>query len=434
MAAASYVAPPGYDYRRPIGGNYSSSYDTPVSSLRRRSPSPSSSSRRYAPYDSYVPRGGAPSRVEYENNYRPNTWRPGRYHSRSPSPDRFERTRPLEPHYGSHWRPPSRDEPRPPTSPVPPIAREKGRRDIMAERMFEPSDAWKQSQPERPMRRDFSEPFLDRYPEHRMRHVRDFSPLRSVARNEYPSLSAGDSYRPLANGRSYRDSYAFARSDTYRPCYDNEYRETWPHPVPPRSSGFHDRGDVRPLSTARSIASTPSHHANSPRGDIPNRNRYSYPGPVGYSAPSSSRERSLTPPTTRSRDSSLCEEPPRKKFKSYTSSRSSSVSGQNRLEPPPRSHLENPESHQSVQSPTPVYHTPFPVNAQSQIDSECSTPRDNLTPGDKSDAPDCPQKILCQPTSPLHPPLMYSVQAKAEPKAHDTISCLPTPPRDNPSQ
>jgi hypothetical protein len=183
MTSATYETstfaglPSAHDVRRPLGGSFSSAYDvscreshtclrvihiisfqSPYSTLRRRSPSPGPSSRRYPPYDSYVPRGGPSHRNDdHPNMYRPNTWRQERYNSRSPSPDRYERSRPTEPRTwdsSSRWQPSWPDRR---SSPSPPPPRGGLRRDTMAERMFEPSDSWKQSHVDRSGR---YEPFV----------------------------------------------------------------------------------------------------------------------------------------------------------------------------------------------------------------------------------------------------------------------------------
>ncbi|KAG2068017.1 hypothetical protein BDR04DRAFT_795265 [Suillus decipiens] len=155
MTSASYETStfanpsPVHDIRRSLGGTFSSVYDSPYPTARRRSPSPGPSSRRYGPYDSYIPRGGPGYRSDdHPNIYRPNTWRPERYSSRSPSPDRYDRSRSVEVRFwdaSSRWQPWQDRR----SSPSPPPLREKPRRDTMAERMFEPSDSWKQSHVDR---------------------------------------------------------------------------------------------------------------------------------------------------------------------------------------------------------------------------------------------------------------------------------------------
>ncbi|KIL00320.1 hypothetical protein PAXRUDRAFT_270372 [Paxillus rubicundulus Ve08.2h10] len=119
-----------HDFRRPPTSF--SSYDHPS---RRRSPSPGPSTRRH-PYDSYKPRGVAAYRDDHLNNYRPNPYRPEQYYTRSPSPPRYDRSRPQEPRqwdHGSRWQSSSYHDRR--STPSPPQWETK-RRDIMAERMI----------------------------------------------------------------------------------------------------------------------------------------------------------------------------------------------------------------------------------------------------------------------------------------------------------
>lgn len=131
---------------------------------RHRSPSPPVS-RRYA-YNSYVPPRPAPShREDYPNVYRPNVYRPdaNTYYSRSPSPG-YPPARTSEPdprdrgvsRQPASKTPTARSERKPlPPSPTSSIPRDRTRRDsMMATRMFEPSDAWKQTHVDRPHRID----------------------------------------------------------------------------------------------------------------------------------------------------------------------------------------------------------------------------------------------------------------------------------------
>lgn len=132
---------------------------------RRRSPSPGPS-RRYNPYDSYIPPRSAPAyRDDYPNVYRPNIYRPDQssiYYSRTPSPDRYVPPRSLEIDTWdrSTWQAPIRPPVWPERKPAPPsptssVSRDRTRRDSMlATRMFEPSDTWKQTHVDRPLRID----------------------------------------------------------------------------------------------------------------------------------------------------------------------------------------------------------------------------------------------------------------------------------------
>lgn len=329
MTSASYETPtfasPSsvYDIRRSLGGSFSSAYDSPYPTARRRSPSPGPSSRRYAPYDSYIPRGGPSYRSDdHPNIYRPNAWRPERYNSRSPSPDRYDRSRSMEPRFwdsGSRWQSSWQDRR---TSPSPPPLREKLRRDIMAERMFEPSDSWKQSHVDRSGRYEALEPPSPRFPDYRARPARDYSPQKSPT---YPSIQ-GDTYRPYSSGQSYREPHVFVRSDSYRPQYDDSTRVS-PRSVdklntdayfPHQPSSHYDHDDTR---SSTSIASTPPHHAvNSPPPDPPIIDR-----DARRHSPSCRRV-SPAHSVARSRASSKSSEPPLKRSKSRSSSRSSASS------------------------------------------------------------------------------------------------------------
>ncbi|KAG0704921.1 hypothetical protein DFH29DRAFT_909244 [Suillus ampliporus] len=353
MTSASYETstfanpPSAHDIRRSLGGSFSSVYDSPYSTARRRSPSPGPSSRRYAPYDSYIPRGGLSYRSDdHPNIYRSGTWRPERYNSRSPSPDRYDRSRPADPRFwdsGSRWQSSWQDRR---SSPSPPPLREKLRRDTMAERMFEPSDSWKQSHVDRPGRYEPLEPPSPRFAEYRARPARDYSPQRSPA---YPPVH-GDTYRPYSGGQSYREPLS-ARSDSYRPQYDDSARRS-PRSsdqsntdayYPRRPSSHYDHDDTR---SSTSIASTPPRHAvNSPPPDprlADHDSRRRSPSP---------RRASPTHSVARSRVSSISSEPPLKRLKSRSSSRSSAssrpgksaISAHNRLKDfvSPRSNREN---------------------------------------------------------------------------------------------
>lgn len=329
MTSASYetstFANPSsaHDIRRSLGGSFSSVYDSPYSTARRRSPSPGPSSRRYSPYDSYIPRGGPSYRSDdHPNIYRPTAWRPERYNSRSPSPDRYERSRSTEPRFwdpGSRWQSSWQDRR---SSPSPPPLREKLRRDTMAERMFEPSDSWKQSHVDRPGRYEALEPTSPRFPDYRGRPARDYSPQKSPG---YPPTH-GDTYRPYSSGQSYREPHVFVRSDSYRPQYDDSTRRS-PRSVdksntdayyPRRPSSQYDHDDTR---SSTSIASTPPRHTiNSPPPDPHITDR----DPRRHS-PSC---RAASPPQSvaRSRASSISSEAPLKRLKSRSSSRSSASS------------------------------------------------------------------------------------------------------------
>lgn len=135
------------------------SYNPP---LRRASPSPPPLSRRYDSYIPPQPRPGPSFRPEpYPNVYRPTNYRPdSSYYSRSPSPERYPPTDSRD--RLPSWQTPAKSsstwqdsrKPMPP-SPTSSVSRDRRSRDSMlATRMFEPSDAWKQSHTDRPHRPD----------------------------------------------------------------------------------------------------------------------------------------------------------------------------------------------------------------------------------------------------------------------------------------
>lgn len=146
--------------------NFFITFQRPLNAPTRRSSPPSGVTRRST--DSYMPpRSEYPYRDGLSNVYRPNNYRPdysSSYYSRSPSPDSYgHRSRLPEPEVwdrGSSWRPPPLTEapnswaerksipPSPTTS-----SRGRGPRED-SNRMFEPSDSWKQSHNDRPPRID----------------------------------------------------------------------------------------------------------------------------------------------------------------------------------------------------------------------------------------------------------------------------------------
>ncbi|KAG6873092.1 hypothetical protein C0995_003138 [Termitomyces sp. Mi166 len=142
-ASASYGH--GDSWRPPAGSSW---IDRDAYYVRR----PASPSRRYSSYDGYY---------SQEDSYRPNSYRPeddDPYYSRSPSPDHYSRYgRPIDTWERSEpWGSPPApwDDPMVvSTSPV--SSTSKAWRDPMiATRMFEPSDSWKQSHDDRFSRND----------------------------------------------------------------------------------------------------------------------------------------------------------------------------------------------------------------------------------------------------------------------------------------
>ncbi|KAF8155607.1 hypothetical protein B0H34DRAFT_789745 [Crassisporium funariophilum] len=248
MSAGGYDSPhmpssfSRYDSRR-LSGNMPASYDRPPPTMpRRRSPSPGPSRR---PFNSYVPhRSELPSRDAGPNVYRPNNYRPdyaGTYYSRSPSPDPYGPSmRVSDPETWdrpSSWRPPPPVKTAsawPEIKPVPPSpttssARGRGSRDdTTSSRLFEPSDSWKQTHVDRPLRVDTS-PISDRHNDRRMRGGIDRSPDRPNRTNLTPAfIPGGDRYRP---GPPKRDSNPPGRSDydSYRPPYENSWSPAGSH-------------------------------------------------------------------------------------------------------------------------------------------------------------------------------------------------------------
>ncbi|KAF8884921.1 hypothetical protein CPB84DRAFT_149696 [Gymnopilus junonius] len=266
MSAAGYDAshvPSSFSRpeQRRSSGTFPSSYDRPLNApLRRSSPSPGVSRRST---DTYMPpRSEYPYRDGLSNVYRPSNYRPdysNSYYSRSPSPDSYgHRSRLSEPEVwdrGSSWRPPPVEAPNgwPDRKIVPPSpttsSRGRGTREE-SNRMFEPSDSWKQSHNDRSPRIDHSPPSDHRYDRH-SRNSMEVSPDRPARNNRPPAfIPGGDHYRPP---HPKRDTYPPARSDydSYRPPSDSH----WSHwnsrydPISPASS--HHRRDSGSISFGR---------------------------------------------------------------------------------------------------------------------------------------------------------------------------------------
>ncbi|KAL4079633.1 hypothetical protein J3A83DRAFT_1136710 [Scleroderma citrinum] len=270
-----------HDFHRSASSVFSS-YDYPG---RRRSPSP-----RRPTYDSYVPHGGTLYRDDYPNCYRPNTWRPERYYSRSPSPGRHDRTRVLDPR---HWEQGTRRQSSsyyPDRRSTPGSPRDKPRRDTMAERMLEPSDTWKPPHADRSTRHEPSDPISDRFVDRRPYFARDPPPHRLPARTDYPPHFTGDCYRPHAGAQGPRETYSFPRTaDTYRPNYDDELRRQSYSTDSIGSSSYRGRRpDYDDDHHSSSIASTPPRQY--PRPPTPHR-QYTQPPPIDES-----KGRTPTPP------------------------------------------------------------------------------------------------------------------------------------------
>ncbi|KAJ6543824.1 hypothetical protein B0H10DRAFT_1356933 [Mycena sp. CBHHK59/15] len=233
MSSGSYQPPP-----IPLASSFIQSRRTsgglPLSDLRvlslRRSPSPGPS-RRYGSFDDYVaPRSAGVYREGY-SSYGQNSYRPEShlYFSRSPSPDRrYESSRDLD---TDNWErsipwqsanktttwPDRRATTLSPTSSV--ISRERVRSDpTVMPRMFEPSDAWKQTQVDRsnPAQSPKSSP-VERQG---MRDFRDHSLERPVRIHATSYVAHSDRYRPDQTGRGRRSKSYRRRRQTgssYRP-------------------------------------------------------------------------------------------------------------------------------------------------------------------------------------------------------------------------
>ncbi|KDR80089.1 hypothetical protein GALMADRAFT_1178549 [Galerina marginata CBS 339.88] len=271
MSAGGYDGPhftstfSRYEPRR-SSGSISTGFDRPPNApLRRRTPSPGPSRR---PYDSYVPpRSDISYRDSMANVYRPgsNSYRPdypASFYSRSPSPDTYShhsQSRISDPDWdrGSSWRPAPLPIEAPnvwperkivPPSPSPTTS-SRGR-SIREEstRLFEPSDSWKQTHIDRPPRIDNS-PSSDRHFDRRSRSSLDASPDQLVRTDRPPAYAPnGDRYRPASSKRDI--FFPLARTDSYRPQYDN-HRSTplRRDPISPTSS--HHRRGSGSVSNAR---------------------------------------------------------------------------------------------------------------------------------------------------------------------------------------
>ncbi|KAH9039179.1 hypothetical protein EDB84DRAFT_1560150 [Lactarius hengduanensis] len=175
------------------------------------------------------------------------------------------------------------------------------RRDIMAERMFEPSDSWKHGcvpDPELDMAERFSEP-RGRMP---------------PPREDYAYAYSGDSYRAGTAYMSRRDLTYPRSTDYYRPGYTEEARWGSSFPLddasnwarqrsPSTTSRPRGRSDCRDMSYERSPSGSPrSSHFSSPKRSRAGASRRA-PSPSSSSI-RSSRERSKSPPRSRDRSRS----------------------------------------------------------------------------------------------------------------------------------
>ncbi|KAH8987864.1 hypothetical protein EDB92DRAFT_1948368 [Lactarius akahatsu] len=175
------------------------------------------------------------------------------------------------------------------------------RRDIMAERMFEPSDSWKHGcvpDPELDM--------VERFGESRGR--------MPPPREDYAYPYNGDSYRAGTPYMSRRDLTYPRSTDYYRPGYTEEARWGSSFPLdgasnwarqrsPSTTSRPRGRSDCRDMSYERSLSGSPrSSHFSSPKRSRAGASRRA-PSPSSSSI-RSSRERSKSPPRSRDRSRS----------------------------------------------------------------------------------------------------------------------------------
>ncbi|KAI0915939.1 hypothetical protein AcV5_003406 [Taiwanofungus camphoratus] len=226
---------------------------------RRHSPSPGKSNM-YSYYDrSSSSFGGTPYRVGYPDNYGSDSWRPERsYHDRAPPPEHFgppylrntqteNWNRPVSYSASFAW-PDSRDS----RSSMHDDLWPRVHRDTMAQRMFEPSENWKQSHGQTA---DFSgggTHFHDRFAEPSVRN-----------------MNPPDHYRPSSPSLDYKDRYPYMnpRSDSYRPQYEDD-RGPWNlHSTEPYRNRYD--GPVGPVRT-RHI----SHSMQPPSPEVLRERRY----------------------------------------------------------------------------------------------------------------------------------------------------------------
>ncbi|TFK26596.1 hypothetical protein FA15DRAFT_272337 [Coprinopsis marcescibilis] len=223
-----------YQSRR-SSGPMTGAYDRPTQATHRRTPSPTA--RRG--YDSYAPARGSTSFREGPNVYRINAYRPdynaNTVYTRSPSPDRYagpsriaesdswdrQSAWPTGYNRSTGWQD---REPIPPSPIASTVSR--GRDDMLATRMFEPQDGWKQhSNIERFGRDDPPPHSSDRYLDAPPRSAPEPSIDSSRVLHRPGYQTVGDRYRPNATKRAsnVRGDY-----DSYRPSYDNVREQRGP--------------------------------------------------------------------------------------------------------------------------------------------------------------------------------------------------------------
>ncbi|KAG6854094.1 hypothetical protein C0991_010508 [Blastosporella zonata] len=197
---------------------------------------PESPGRRYSSYEGYYAQ---------EDSYKSNSYRPeddDPYYSRSPSPDHYSRyTRPLDTWESSEpWG--SVPAPWEDTVMVSISPASKARRDPMiATRMFEPSDSWKQTHVDHPSRTDrhIGEPLQPRTP-------------NSYYPNTFSGHPSGDSYR----SSSYRETHT--RGHSYRPGPNWPERIDGKNSAPvPVANGKDIKYDVKPVVKSTDVEMAP---------------------------------------------------------------------------------------------------------------------------------------------------------------------------------
>ncbi|XP_006463301.1 hypothetical protein AGABI2DRAFT_120121 [Agaricus bisporus var. bisporus H97] len=233
--------------------NFNRPYNHPP---RRRTPSPPPHWR--PPYDSYTPeRVVPPFRDENPNAYRPNVYRPeyaaAEFWDPPPSPDPYlysPRSQDIDTRESTNpWHPPAKNQSswqdRKSISSSP--TRDRPRRDdLVATRIFEPSDAWKRDHFDRPARFDGPN-HSDRYSQHRRESTSSIQDRSQRAnRNFVAPSSGGDRYRP-AQDHFHLHQTPRPEYDSYRPPYEDSWtsplRESISAPVHHRSPSYsHQRG------------------------------------------------------------------------------------------------------------------------------------------------------------------------------------------------
>ncbi|KAJ7037894.1 hypothetical protein C8F04DRAFT_384857 [Mycena alexandri] len=281
MSSGGYPFPaaaPNTNALRPrrASGGMPLSYDRPMVPLPRRSQSPGSL-RRYAPYDDY-PGPGPRSGPAYRDNYRPNAYRPDSRPYRSPSPDRrYNSPRDRSNSWqasGKAWSD-GRALTLSPTSSA--ISRDRVRSNpIGSSRLFEPSDAWKQTQGDRPIPvQSPKSPSVERRGD-RMRSFRGNSPPERTIRGRSPSYFArGDRYRPdqnlpeNGNGRFDQNSYRppYRQANTLRPTLGRYSPRRASSPNGSLSSSRSGRSTLASRSRTRSRSASRS-ASRSRSGDV----------------------------------------------------------------------------------------------------------------------------------------------------------------------